>query len=94
MTITGASRWGERLLHSVIIGFGSTLLFILPSMLAAYAFSRFKVRLKDDLLFFILSTQTMPPTVGAIPAFRHLGLSGTHLGKILLCTAVNLSLSV
>jgi multiple sugar transport system permease protein len=64
---------------------------------AAYAFSRFKVPLKDDLLFFILSTRMMPPIAVAIPIFlmfRNLGLNDTHLGMILLYTAVNLSLSV
>ncbi len=53
--------------------------------------------LKDDLLFFILSTRMMPPIAVAIPIylmFRQLGLSDTHLGMILLYTAVNLSLSV
>ena len=65
--------------------------------MAAYAFSRFKVPLKDDLLFFILSTRMMPPIAVAIPIFlmfRNLGLNDTHLGMILLYTAVNLSLSV
>jgi hypothetical protein len=65
--------------------------------LAAYAFSRFKVPLKDDLLFFILSTRMMPPIAVAIPIFlmfRTLGLSDTHLGMILLYTAVNISLAV
>jgi multiple sugar transport system permease protein len=55
------------------------------------------VPIKDDLLFFILSTRMMPPIAVAIPIFlmyRHLGLSDTHLGMILLYTAVNLSLSV
>ena len=45
--------------------------------IAAYAFSRFKVPLKDDLLFFILSTRMMPPIAVAIPIFlmyRQLGL--------------------
>ena len=97
MTITGASRYGERFLNSVVIGFGSTFLSIFLGTLAAYAFSRFKVPLKDDLLFFILSTRMMPPIAVAIPIFlmfRQLGLSDTHLGMILLYTAVNLSLSV
>ena len=43
MTIVGASRYGERFLNSVIIGFGSTFLSIFLGTLAAYAFSRFKV---------------------------------------------------
>lgn len=97
MIIAGPSRYGERFLNSVIIGFGSTFLCMVLGTIAAYAFSRFKVPLKDDLLFFILSTRMMPPIAVAIPIFlmyRQLGLSDTHLGMILLYTAVNLSLSV
>ena len=97
MVIAGPSRYGERFLNSVIIGFGSTFLSIFLGTLAAYAFSRFKVPLKDDLLFFILSTRMMPPIAVAIPIFlmfRTLGLSDTHLGMILLYTAVNVSLAV
>lgn len=95
--ISGPSRYGERFLNSVIIGFGSTALCMVLGTAAAYAFSRFRVPLKDDLLFFILSTRMMPPIAVAIPIFlmfRHLGLNDTHLGMILLYTAVNLSLSV
>ncbi len=97
MVIAGPSRFGERFLNSTIIGFGSTFLSVFLGTLAAYAFSRFKVPLKDDLLFFILSTRMMPPIAVAIPIFlmfRIVGLSDTHAGMILLYTAVNLSLSV
>ncbi|HGG64775.1 MAG TPA: carbohydrate ABC transporter permease [Rhodobacteraceae bacterium] len=97
MVIAGPSRFGQRFLNSVIIGFGSTFFSVFLGTLAAYAFSRFKVPIKDDLLFFILSTRMMPPIAVAIPIFlmfRQLGLSDTHLGMILLYTAVNLSLSV
>lgn len=97
MVIAGPSRFGERFLNSVIIGFGSTALSIFLGTLAAYAFSRFKVPLKDDLLFFILSTRMMPPIAVAIPIYlmyRELGLSDTHVGMILLYTAVNISLAV
>lgn len=97
MVITGPSRFGERFMNSVIIGFGSTFLSIVLGTLAAYAFSRFRIPLKDDLLFFILSTRMMPPIAVAIPIFlmfRSLGLSDTHLGMILLYTGVNISLAV
>ncbi len=97
MVIAGASRFGERFFNSVIIGFGSTFLSVFLGTLAAYAFSRYRIPLKDDLLFFILSTRMMPPIAVAIPIFlmfRSLGLSDTHAGMILLYTAVNLSLSV
>jgi len=96
-TIVGPSRFSGRFFNSVIIGFGSTFFAIVLGTAAAYAFSRFKVPLKDDLLFFILSTRMMPPIAVAIPIFlmfRQLGLSDTHAGMILLYTAVNLSLSV
>jgi len=97
MVIVGPSKFGERFLNSVIIGFGSTFLSVFLGTLAAYAFSRFKIPLADDLLFFILSTRRMPPIAVAIPIFlmyRQLGLSDTHLGMILLYTAVNISLAV
>jgi multiple sugar transport system permease protein len=97
MVITGQSRFAGRYLNSIIVGFGSTFLAVFLGTLAAYAFSRFKVPLKDDLLFFILSTRMFPPIAVAVPIFlmyRQLGLSDTHLGLIILYTAVNLSLSV
>ena len=97
MVIVGPSKFGGRFLNSVIIGFGSTFLSIFLGTLAAYAFSRFKIPLKDDLLFFILSTRMMPPIAVAIPIFlmyRQLGLSDTHVGMILLYTGVNISLAV
>jgi len=55
------------------------------------------VPLKDDLLFFILSTRMMPPIAVAIPIYlmyRTVGLSDTRLGMILLYTSVNVSLAV
>ncbi len=97
MVITGPSRFLGRYWNSIVIGFGSTFLAVFLGTLAAYAFSRFRIPLKDDLLFFILSTRMMPPIAVAIPIFlmyRELGLSDTALGIILLYTAVNLSLSV
>lgn len=96
-TIVGPSRYSERFFNSVIIGFGSTFFAIVLGTAAAYAFSRFKIPLKDDLLFFILSTRMMPPIAVAIPIFlmfRNLGLNDTHAGMILLYTAINLSLAV
>ena len=96
-TILGPSRYAERFFNSLVIGFGSTFFAIVLATMAAYTFSRFKVPLKDDLLFFILSTRMMPPIAVAIPIFlmfKYLGLNDTHAGMILLYTAVNLSLAV
>jgi multiple sugar transport system permease protein len=97
MVIAGPSNYAPRFVNSLVIAFGSTLCAVVLGTLAAYGFSRFKVPLADDLLFFILSTRMMPPIAVAIPIYlmyRELGLSDTRLGMILLYTAVNVSLAV
>jgi multiple sugar transport system permease protein len=97
MVVAGPSNFLPRFVNSLVIAFGSTALSVLLGVMAAYAFSRFRVPGKDDLLFFILSTRMMPPIAVAIPVYlmyRSLGLSDTRLGMILLYTAVNVSLSV
>jgi multiple sugar transport system permease protein len=96
-TITGPSAYAGRVLNSVIISGASTFLSTLLGVLAAYAFSRFNVPGKPDLLFFILSTRMLPPVVVTIPIFlmyKEIGLRDTHLGLILLYTVFNLSFSV
>jgi multiple sugar transport system permease protein len=96
-TITGPSQYTGRLLNSIIIAGASTVIAVGLGLLAAYAFSRFKVPGESDLLFFILSTRMLPAVVVTIPIFlmyRQLGLHDTHLGLILLYTVFNLSLTV
>ncbi|MBX9620158.1 MAG: carbohydrate ABC transporter permease [Hyphomicrobiales bacterium] len=97
MVVVSESKYIPRFLNSVIIAFGSTALAVFLGTLAAYGFSRFRVPLKDDLLFFILSTRMMPPIAVAIPIYlmyRELGLQDTRIGMILLYTSVNVSLAV
>jgi multiple sugar transport system permease protein len=97
MVVAGPSNYAPRFANSLIIAFGSTLVSVVLGTMAAYAFSRFRVPGKDDLLFFILSTRMMPPIAVAIPIFlmyREVGLSDTRLGMILLYSAVNVSLAV
>ena len=97
MVVAGPSNYVPRFINSIIIAFGSTFCAVVLGVFAAYGFSRFQVPLKDDLLFFILSTRMMPPIAVAIPIFlmyRELGLSDTRLGMIILYTAVNVSLAV
>jgi multiple sugar transport system permease protein len=97
MVIAGPSNYAPRFINSLVIAFASTFCAVALGTLAAYGFSRFKVPLADDLLFFILSTRMMPPIAVAIPIYlmyRELGLSDTRLGMILLYTSVNVSLAV
>ena len=95
--ITGPSEFVQRFRNSLIIAGTSTVLSVAFGLLAAYAFSRWDISGKPDLLFFILSTRMLPPVVVTIPLFlmyRQLGVYDTHIGMILLYTVFNLSFSV
>jgi multiple sugar transport system permease protein len=95
--ILGPSDYVKRLRNSLIIASASTVLSVTLGLLSAYAFSRFRIPGKGDLLFFILSTRMLPPVVVTIPIFlmyRELGWYDTHGGLIALYTAFNLSFSV
>lgn len=95
--IISDSPFLSRFFNSIIIAGISTILALFFGTLTAYGFSRFKVKGEDDWLFFILSTRMLPPVVVAIPIFlmfRQIGLVDTHLGLILLYTALNLSFCV
>jgi multiple sugar transport system permease protein len=95
--ITGPSSYVGRIVNSLIIAGVSTILSVALGTLAGYAFSRFHMPGKDDLLFFILSTRMLPAVVVTIPLFllyRQIGLYDTHLGLVLLYTVFNLSFAV
>jgi multiple sugar transport system permease protein len=95
--VNGPSDFEQRLRNSLIIAGGSTILSVVLGVFAAYAFSRFNMPGKDDLLFFILSTRMLPAVVVTIPLFlmyRQLGLYDSHIGMIILYTVFNLSLTV
>ncbi len=93
----GGSNFFYQLLNSIIVGGGSTILAVGLGTIAAYAFSRFDIAGKDDLLFFILSTRMLPPIVVVIPLslmYIALNLKDTHFGLILLYTTFNVSFAV
>jgi len=94
---TEPSDFPGALLNSLIIGGLSTLIAVGFGALAAYAFSRFRVPAKGDLMFFILSTRMLPPVVLVVPVyimFSRLGLMHTHAGLIILYAAFNMSFAV
>ena len=87
----------NRFWNSIIIAGISTISALTLGTFTAYGFSRFKLAGENDWLFFILSTRMLPPVVVAIPIFlmfRTIGLVDSHLGLILLYTALNLSFCV
>ena len=67
--ITAPSDYVNRLKNSLIVAGVSTVTSVVLGLFAAYAFSRFDIKGKDDLLFFILSTRMLPAVVITIPLF-------------------------
>ena len=65
--------------------------------MAGYVLSRYEMKAKGDIMFFILSTRMLPPIVAIVPIsllFSNLGLKDTFLGFLLLYTNFNLAFSV
>ncbi len=82
---------------SFVIAGSSTLLVLLLATPAAYALSRFPMRRRKDIAFWILTQRMMPPIVAAFPlftVFRTLGWIDSYHGLILVHTAINAPLAV
>lgn len=91
---TAERAFPAQLANSLIVGVVSTVLALALGTMAAYAFSRFKIKAKNDALFFILSTRMLPAVVVVVPIylmFRQLGLLNTPFALILLYTTVNVA---
>ncbi len=87
------SEFRNRLLNSVFVTTLSTFLAVMIGTLTAYAISRYTIRAKNDLMFFILSTRMLPPIVVLIPIFvlfSSLGLKNSYTGLTLLYVSMNL----
>lgn len=86
-----------RLLDSIIVAVGSTILTILVATFASYALSRMRFAGQHHFVFWILSTRMMPPVAIAIPMFfiyKQFGLLDTYTGIILVHALMNLPLAV
>ncbi len=82
---------GDKLLNSTIVAF-VTVLFAIPiATMAAYSFSRFRLRGKTAMLVTVLATQFVPAVVIILPffvMFRDIGLLDTRIGLILVNLAI------
>jgi multiple sugar transport system permease protein len=92
-TATRLSDFPIALLNSILVSGTTTIVAVILGTLAAYAFSRFRIKGEGDLLFFILSTRMLPPVVVVIPIFlmfKNLGLRNTFTGITLLYVTAGL----
>jgi len=93
----GISYMVPRLVDSIIIAVGSTVLVLSIATLAAFALSRLRFRAQHHFVYIVLSTRMLPPVAVAIPLFltyKSIGLYDTHIGVILAHTMMNIPLAV
>jgi multiple sugar transport system permease protein len=84
------------LVASVIIGLISTALVIAVATPTAYALSRFQMRGKQNVVFFILSTRFMPAVTAILPiylVYKQLEWIDTYHGLILAHMVINLPIA-
>ena len=84
-------------LNSLIVACSSTLLTLLVGSLAGFAFSRFQFPGKNLFLLVFLLSQMLPGASVIIPLFqlvRETGLYDTHVGLILVHTALLLPFAI
>ena len=78
--------------NSVYVAMVTTVLTLLFSSFAAYAFSRYRFKWDRHLMFLMLATRLLPPITAVVPlylVFRYLGLLDTRFVLILIYTALN-----
>jgi multiple sugar transport system permease protein len=79
-----AARWPDffrALLNSLIVAALATLLAVAASLLAGYAYSRFRARWLGASAFLLILVRLIPPIVCTLPLFpavNLLGLADTH----------------
>lgn len=82
---------GDMVLNSVIVASVTVIIAVPCAALAAYSFSRFRVKGRKFLFFLILSTQFIPAVVIVLPfflMFRQLGLLDTRIALIIVNLAI------
>ena len=92
-----AHGFAGSLLASLVVAGVSTALVVVIGTPAAYAFARFPIRRRDDLLLFVLATRMAPPIALVIPfylIYARVGLLDTYAGLIVAYLTFNLSFYV
>ena len=86
-----------NLVRSLVVAGLSTALIVVIGTPAAYAFARFPIWRRDDLLLFVLATRLAPPVALVIPfylIYAKVGLLDTYAGLIVAYLTFNLSFYV
>ncbi len=92
-----ATPFARFFLNSIFLSLTSVALALALGTFAAYAISRFPMRNKGFLMFYILSNRMLPPIAVVVPLYlmyRTLGIMNTYGGMTLLYTAFSIPLAI
>jgi raffinose/stachyose/melibiose transport system permease protein len=92
-TIFSETNFPRFFVNSVLVTTGSVALILIVGTAAAYALARYKFRGNEILYLIFLAGLVVPLKLAIIPLFiqlRALGLVDTHLGLMLVYTAMGL----
>lgn len=85
-TVFEVVPFASAFLNSLLIAGLSTLSVVVTSVLAGYAFAKYRFRGRDALFWVVVATMFLPPVVTLVPLFwlvSSLGLSDSYIGVML-----------
>jgi ABC-type glycerol-3-phosphate transport system permease component len=88
------SRWFT---NSIILTVSSVLVSLVIALLAAFALSRYKFKMREGILKFVISLMMVPPVIMLIPLFIFMSkvkLTNTYVGIVLIYTGLLLPFSI
>jgi multiple sugar transport system permease protein len=83
-------EFGTALLNSSLVSLGATGLCVTVGILAAYAFARFKFRIKNQMALVIIALRMLPEIALVLPLYmimRHLNLADTKIFLMIVYTS-------
>jgi multiple sugar transport system permease protein len=83
--VAGVIDLGRSFLNSAIIALVTTAAILVTSLMAGYAFAKYRFRYREALFALLIATMFLPPIVTLIPLYRitgYLGLNGTLAGVL------------
>lgn len=90
-------NFGLLSVNSLIATLISTAIVLVLGSMAGYALARYRIRGKQHILVWIMSTRMFPPIAAIIPIFllfNNLGLIDNRLGLVLIYIAFNLPFAI
>jgi multiple sugar transport system permease protein len=97
MSVLRSMDFMKSLLNSVVISGIVTVLVVIMGVMAAYAFSRFRIKAKSNFFFFVLTTRMGPPVAFILPLFimmTKIKIIDTYPALILTYLLMNLAFCI